>query len=357
MRINLDGSEREIFYQGEVDELIYGLFLDLPNDHLYWTDYFTNRVGRATISTMEALPFVTMGLNDPLGVTIVNEVSNFQHLVQEGNTWIYAYNTYETGLPDPLVDQSFETMTFSGDTVINGLVYHKLLITADEPCGLFEEVEYLRADGNKVYRLSADHTEEYLMIDFDEEDSYQMLYKDMFDEIDTATVIIDSFGLEVTPDGTTVEVQYVKIINNFAFQDSTQYKVYKDIGFVQYGILFPYVGVGLCDVLIGLELRCYVSGGDTIHLTDLGCYESTLINSMKDLRKNSISLSPNPVFNRINIPEGFSFLDMVTINGQSVFVQQDEHSIWIDDDVAGLYIVRLISETDQKIYFARIVKM
>jgi len=75
-RVNFDGSEREVFYQGAAGELIWGLYLDLPHDHLYWTDYGKNWVGRAVISTMDANPIVTQGLNDPNAVVLVNEVVN-----------------------------------------------------------------------------------------------------------------------------------------------------------------------------------------------------------------------------------------------------------------------------------------
>jgi|GEM_PF-3980359 len=75
-RVNFDGSEREIFYQGEKGELIFGLYLDLPHDHLYWTDYGNNRVGHAIISTMEAAPIITQGINTPNAVVLVHEVVN-----------------------------------------------------------------------------------------------------------------------------------------------------------------------------------------------------------------------------------------------------------------------------------------
>jgi hypothetical protein len=75
-RVNFDGSEREIFYQGDTQELIWGLHLDLPHDHLYWTDYGKNQVGRAVISTLEAEPIVTQGLNDPNAVVLVHDPLN-----------------------------------------------------------------------------------------------------------------------------------------------------------------------------------------------------------------------------------------------------------------------------------------
>ncbi len=191
--------------------------------------------------------------------------------LQEGNQWIYEYT--EVIVPS-LYDQTIETITVIGDTLINSYTYAILYATEPSPCGINGTYEYLREDGDKIYRLNRAKNQEYLMIDFAETDSYIMYFENgnMGNDIDTATVMIDSFGIDVLPDGKAIEVQYSHIINNQSYDDETVYKVYKNIGFVQPGLLFPDLGTGLCDPYPGthVELRCHISD-DTLHFTQLDC--------------------------------------------------------------------------------------
>jgi hypothetical protein len=283
-----------------------------------------------------------------------NELINDQQFLVPGRQWIYAHNVYDA-LPDPLVDQSIETITIGNDTLINGLSYSMLTATLADPCGIFSTTEFLREEGEKIYRLSEDHSQEFLMIDFDETVGYTMLY-DNFGGIDTGHVFIDSFGIELAFDGTPVDVQYMRIHNNQSFDDDTEYKVYRNVGFVQYGLLFPNVGTGLCDVMEGIELRCYVDGLDTIHFTEFGCYEITLMNETQEPSILSIQLSPNPASNEIYLPEGYKLKEVCIIQGQPIAVHQIGDTIYTDSWPAGVYVLWLTSNDKKNVRVGRIVK-
>lgn len=70
-RINLDGTEQEVFYQGNEQEHPFGLFLDQFNALLYWTDYGTDMVLKSGLSGLNVAEFITKGLADPIALTIV----------------------------------------------------------------------------------------------------------------------------------------------------------------------------------------------------------------------------------------------------------------------------------------------
>ena len=272
-----------------------------------------------------------------------------------GHQWIYAYNTYDI-LPDPLVSQTFETITIGEDTLINGLAYSKLRATLPAPCGIFNTTEYLREDGSKIFRLSDDHSQEFLMIDFEETSGYQLMYENLNGEVETGNAIIDSFGIEYTYDGFPVDVQYMRIQNNQSFGDDDQYKVYRDIGFVQYGLLFPDVGSGLCDIMEGMRLRCFFNGTDTLHFTEFDCYESELINATNESHISNIHLSPNPATDQINIPPGFIFKDMINLQGRKLYPLHFETFIDLTGLPPGYYVLRFISRDRNRMYVGRLIK-
>jgi hypothetical protein len=303
-----------------------------------------------------------MNMNHSLFLSIswfalINTPVLSQSFLAPGNQWVFEDNIYVTGFPIPLVSQTIETITVGSDTIINQNIYSELTATVNEPCGVFSTTEFLREEGNRIYRLSHNHDMEFLMIDFDETDSYQLLYEPWFSEIDTATAIIDSFGIEILYDGTEVDVQYMHILNNQSFEDEAIYKVYRNIGFVQYGLLFPYLGVGLCDVYESIGLRCQISGTDTLHFTEYDCFESSIINSVRNAEMNSIQLFPNPVSTEINIPSGMTLLDMMNMNGQRIKPDQHGNNINVNYLPSGQYYIRLFSYDKSELLLGRIIKI
>jgi hypothetical protein len=208
----------------------------------------------------------------------------------------------------------------------------------------------------KYYRLSEDHTQEFLMIDFDETAGYEMLFDNLGGGIDTAEAIIDSFGVELAKDGTPMDVQYMRIHNNQSFDDDTEYKVYRNVGFVQYGLLFPDLGTGLCDVMVGIELRCYVDGQDTVHFTEFGCNEITLMNATHDAALSSIQLSTNPALDEIYLPGGYDLNVVYTIQGQQIVARQTGNTVYTGSWPAGVYVLWLTSSDQKEVRVGRIIK-
>jgi uncharacterized repeat protein (TIGR01451 family) len=288
---------------------------------------------------------------------LVDEYTKTKTFLVEGSKWIYAYETYEA-LPDPLVSQTFETITVGMDTTINGQVYSRMAITKEEPCGVFREAEYLREDEGKIYRLSQDHSQEFLMIDFEETGGYEIPFENSGGNLDTGIVMVDSFGIETTFDGLPIQVQYLRILNNETYNDDAVFKVAKDIGFIgEGGLLFPYLGIGLCDIMEGIQLRCHTDGTDTLHFTEFGCYESTLINSNEPIVDLSISLFPNPATDRLVVPDGLTFLSMTDLHGRPVDASYSDGFLELSGISAGYYLVRFVSSDRQKILTGKLVKL
>lgn len=279
-----------------------------------------------------------------------------QDFLQQGNQWIFEYNVYEP-LPDPLVSQTIETITIDSDTLINNLPYSKLIASLPAPCGIFNETEFLREEGSKIFRLSQDLTQEFLMIDFGETTGYEILYEAGVGDIDTGTVIVDSFGIEVLNDGSQHEVQYVRILNNGSFDDDAQYKVYKHIGFVQNGLLFPNLGTGLCDGMEDIQLRCYISEQDTIHFQQMDCYASDLIDATNEVEKEIINLYPNPTNDFINIPSNLRVIEIVNANGQKQISFEEGSILDLRKCQSGLYIIKFSSPDRDKMYIGKVIKM
>lgn len=221
-------------------------------------------------------------------------VDTSRHTLVTGKQWIFEDMHY-SNIFEPFSDTTIETITVIGDTVINFKGYSKVVLSRHPSCWNLGTVEYLREEGEKIFRLSRNMEEEFLMIDFEEDSSYVMLYDNGQGIVDTAIVMIDSFGIEYAFDGTLLDVQYVKILNNQSYDDDTPYKIYRGIGFVEPGfILFPDLGTGLCDFQDAVTLRCVATGQDTVHFTEFDCFELQIISSNHPALPDAINIYPNP---------------------------------------------------------------
>ncbi len=278
-----------------------------------------------------------------------------QEFLTLGKQWVFEDMHY-SNIWMPYSDTTIETITITADTVINSQLYWKLVLSRHPSCWNTENVEYLREDGEKVFRLSRNFDQEFLMIDFAESIEYEMLY-DQGGNIDTGIVVIDSFGIEYAYDGTSINTQFMRIINNQSFDDDAPYKVYKNIGFLYPGFLFPDLGTGLCDFGDGITLRCVIAGLDTIHFTQYGCFELPAISSSKNAFSTSpIFLSPNPAIDFVSVPEGLTFLNMIDIVGRITSPNRLDNRISVKNYPSGLYTLRFISETENRIYSGKIIK-
>ena len=254
--------------------------------------------------------------------------------------------------------QSIETITVENDTVINNTTYAKLSATKAEPCSTFSQTEFLREEGDKIFRYNQQENAEFLMIDFGETNGYELIYFDhSMNMIDTGMVLVDSFGIEYTQDGTAMEVQYMRIYNNSSYEDDAVYTVYKNIGFVNYGLLFPNLGTGLCDALSAVKLRCFISGQDTIHFTEFDCSESSIIDATKESTLDKVTVFPNPASDNIHIPENFNVVGIINASGQNQVIDQIGDTINVNSLPSGLYVIQLSSRTGKEFYFQKFMKV
>jgi hypothetical protein len=271
-----------------------------------------------------------------------------------GDKWIFDYRDY--GIGNGYYSEKFDSIEVVSDTMINGLLYHKLEASDIYPCGIFRLVEFLREDSNRIYRLHENGRDENLMIDFNHQSSYDMTYEYGGMEIQTH-VINDSVGIEVLPSGDQIDVTYQRIINNSSYGDEAEYKLSNEIGYVDPGLLFPDIGTGFCDVNEIVNLRCKISGTDTIRLTELDCYESSKTSGIKEVEKTSPIIYPNPTRGIILISGDYEPLSIQSLTGtikrQSFF----KNVVDISTFPKGIYFITLKSRVGDGISTFRIVKI
>lgn len=274
-----------------------------------------------------------------------------QNFLEQGKQWVYEYNDYF----GPGFTQTIETITVGNDTVIEGNTYYKMEITENHPCGIFRDVEFLREEGNRIYRRSQREDREFLMIDFAETENYELPYDVKWvgeGSVDTGTAVIDSFGMETAYDGTPFEVQYLHILNNQSYEDLAAYKVYANLGFVQYGLLFPNLSTGLCDVSESVSLRCLISGQDSVRFTEYDCFE--IVSSTRDIVRGEVRLYPNPTAGQLTVPEAYTVLRALDISGRDVDYELSGNTLELLARTPGIYFL-LLEDNSQSLYTARII--
>ena len=277
-------------------------------------------------------------------------------MLELGNKWIYDYRDYS--ILNGSYTEKFDSIEIVSDTLINDLIYYKLLASQQSPCGIFTSVEYLREEGDKIYRLSNNLIDENLMMDFTSQISYDMTYESSWfnSEVQT-TVVNDSIGSEVLSSGEQINLTYQRIINNSSFDDNAIYKLSKDIGYLEYGLLFPDIGTGLCDVYQNINLRCKISENDTIRLTHLDCYETSIISSTIDVIEEKPIIYPNPTHGTVKIEGNYKILSIKNSSGIRMKYTDHKNEIDLSDFPKGIYFVALKRNYENRINTYRIVKM
>ena len=288
-------------------------------------------------------------------VTIFGKANS--QILELGNKWIYDYRDYS--VLNGTYTEKFDSIVIVSDTVINGLIYFKLLASQPSPCGIFTSIEYLREEDEKIYRLSNDLMDENLMMDFASQISYDMTYESSFlnSEVHT-TVLNDSIGVEILPNGEQINMTYQRIINNASYEDNTIYKLSKDIGYIEYGLLFPDIGTGLCDVYQTINLRCKISENDTIRLTELDCYETSIISATSDLfePKQKPIIYPNPADETIKIEEDYKILSIGNSSGILLKYTELRNEIDLSNFPSGIYFITVKRNYDNRISTHKIIK-
>lgn len=287
-------------------------------------------------------------------VTILGGVNS--QMLELGNKWIYDYRDYS--ILNGTYTEKFDSIEIVSDTLINDLVYFKLIASQSSPCGIFKSVEYLREDGDKVYRLSNNFIDENLMIDFTSQISYDMTYESFWlhTEVQT-TVFNDSIEDETLPSGEQISLTYQRIINNSSYDDNAIYKLSKDIGYVEYGLLFPDIGTGLCDVYQDVNLRCMISGNDTIRLTHLDCYETSIISSTPYVVEPETIIYPNPTNGIVKIEGDYKVLSIRNSSGVLMKYTESINEIDLSGFPNGIYFVTSKRNSENKVITYKIIKM
>jgi len=277
-------------------------------------------------------------------------------ILELGNKWIYDYRDYS--ILNGTYTEKFDSIEIVSDTLINDLIYYKLLASQQSPCGIFTSVEYLREADDKIYRLSNNLIDENLMMDFTSQISYDMTYESSgFNSEVQTTVLNDSIGSEILSNGEQISLTYQRIINNSSFEDNAIYKLSKDIGYIEYGLLFPDIGTGLCDVYQNMNLRCKISGNDTIRLTHLDCYETSIISSTIDVVEENPIIYPNPTHGTVKIEGNYKVLSIQNSSGVRIKFTDLKNEIDLSGFPKGIYFLALKRNYENRINTYKLIKM
>lgn len=278
-------------------------------------------------------------------------------LLELGNKWLYEYRDYTIGNGD--YSENIDSITVVDQVEINGLQYYKVVASQVSPCGIFTETEFLREEDDRIYRLSADMSGEQLMIDFNDQNSYPMTYEANFQQkLVNTTVYNDSVGLLSLPSGRDLDITYQHIANNESFEGDVVYSLSEEIGYVgNYGMLFPDIGTGLCDVNQILNLRCMISGNDTIRLTELDCYQPSKTLDLPICTSDVLDVYPNPTTGTLTISHGYKVLSLQDISGKKFDFYQDQNRVDISHLPQGLYYLIFQNEMDQQLRSFKVVKI
>lgn len=290
-----------------------------------------------------------------VNLTIVKTLK-CQDFLEIGNEWITEVNNYQIG--GGFYEQSIQSIRVSKDTLINGTSYKKLESTNASPCGIFRRSEYLREENSKIYRLNSDFEGELLMLDLNEEESFQLVYESGFtNEMIETEVLIDSTGTFFLPDGNELKVKYVRIKNNSSYSDEETYILSNRVGFIQWGFLFPDIGTGLCDTYLESKLRCYISQTDTLHFQEIDdCYEIKVSSSNQNVFTNQISIFPNPTQHEVNIESGFQVQYVSDMFGKKLDFVHNGQSINMQHLPKGIYLFLLQEKSTGRQHSRMVVK-
>ena len=279
-----------------------------------------------------------------LNVHVVGALKS-QSFLEIGNEWVLKRTSFSGA--------SIESMKIVSDTMINGMEYKKI-VTTEEPRA-FRRVEFLREENNKIYRLNRDFEGELLMIDFGEDESYELSYENGEEIIDTE-VIIDSTGVITLPDGNELNVKFVRILNNQSFYDDELYLLSDRVGFMP-EFLFPEIGTGFFDLSYSLKLRCHINQIDTIRFDDiLDCFSIEVSTSDISEVVKEIKIAPNPSKSEVFIENGFKVLHAYDLMGEKELVTQEGQRINVEELSNGIYILAIEEELTGAKYFRKFIK-
>ena len=112
-----------------------------------------------------------------------------QSMLTTGNEWTYTYQIIVSNSKQDYVPQ---VVSVVGDTILNSKTYKKVSFLYIGPCGIHDKIELLNEDSGKVYKYDKESNSDFLIYDFQEENSYIIKHRNDFNEIDSTLVVIDS---------------------------------------------------------------------------------------------------------------------------------------------------------------------
>ncbi len=275
---------------------------------------------------------------------------NSQSFVDEGNQWsLVQYNFMGDGFTS--------TYRIEGDTLLNGIIYKKLLMTEEDPAMVvnWTESKYIREDSTKK------------IFQFDGTDDGELIY---------------DFGLSV---GDTVFFNnssiydydaIVDAVDSVELNDGTMRKrlALSSLHCPDWGIQEYWIeGIGgvnlalsyinqFCIFDVGTFLRCFSNNGDFLYgnLNGENCF---IINSTNELEQTAIKIFPNPTQDILNLEYSETIkieqLKIFDFQGQlikSLQVENDLSPISISNFPKGVYYLK-IETAKSKFVFKKFIKI
>jgi len=276
-------------------------------------------------------------------------------MLEIGNKWIYDTRDYSVG--GGFYEESIDSMVIVGDTLIDGKMYFELWAGFNDPCNYIQN-GFLREEDDKVFLYEPTINQENMMVDMAATEPYEIsFYSHLFDSIINSTIIVDSTGIEVMPNGKELDLIYHRIVNEVSYGEAV-HKYSREIGYISYSNLYPHLGTGVfCDGSDELNFRCFISGVDTINVTERGCYESSINVHTLDVDIEEIILRPNPIRGEIILPGDYDEVFIYDTYGSKYKSDIQNGVIDISNFPKGLYYIILKKEGYKRVVKSKVIKI
>ena len=210
----------------------------------------------------------------------------------DGAVWHYSLNYFGSW------DQSYNTMTVQGDSVINGITCSRI-IRLHTTCNMQPAKEFMYQDSNRVFYWDPPSNDFLLLYDFNLQvgQTYDILSKrlNMLPPYDTIHLRVDS-TYSISLNGQARQVQVIGEFNPSIPATVNQYEVIEGIG--SNWQMFPWDN-GLCDYQYDTELRCYEDSALGLQNFWAGSICDAIILSLDEPTPSShrLEVFPNPARN------------------------------------------------------------
>lgn len=273
-----------------------------------------------------------------------------QSLLEDGNQW-------STGSYDFMGNLYVKTIRIEGDTMVNSILYKKMLMTNDDPnSSIWDLSGLVREDATqKIFRLNNSGNEE-LIYDFGISVG-DTLVSNFDPSLQAIVSSMDSIELN---DGSFRKRWALSSLECGSGSFINEYWI-EGIGSVNF--VFDYIDV-LCYFDYGNHLRCFSNNGTYLYGTPNGesCYVPTII-STEEVNQSSFKVFPNPSQEFLNLEfDENIFLDQIEIFDskgslkKSIFINSGYVKIAIADFPAGVYFLK-IKTSNHPFIFKKFIKL